>query len=281
MAVRYVALGSSFAAGLGLGPRVPGSPCLCMRSSNGYPQVLARRAGYDLVDRSCSGATARHVLRGGQFFQKPQLDAVTPETELVTLTAGGNDVGYVGDLTLMALRRGGGSRFQAAVARVLWKGVRPVEGRDFAQLRENLDVILVEIRRRARGAPGGGGTKKRNKPQHAPEIRRRALRARVVAVTYPVILPQQAPYLQAGINEEEAALMRAVGERLAEVTRAAAEGAGVLLADMARLSIGHDCCSAEPWVHGARPGKGAPFHPTIAGAEATAGEIMRVLAQSG
>ena len=256
MAVRYVALGSSFAAGLGLGPRVPGSPCLCMRSSNGYPQVLARRAGYDLVDRSCSGATARHVLRGGQFFQKPQLDAVTPETELVTLTAGGNDVGYVGDLTLMALRRGGGSRFQAAVARVLWKGVRPVEGRDFAQLRENLDVILVEIRRRA-------------------------LRARVVAVTYPVILPQQAHYLQAGINEEEAALMRAVGERLAEVTRAAAEGAGVLLADMARLSIGHDCCSAEPWVHGARPGKGAPFHPTIAGAEATAGEIMRVLAQSG
>ena len=38
----YVALGSSYAAGLGLGPRVRGSPIISGRSVNGYPQQLAR-----------------------------------------------------------------------------------------------------------------------------------------------------------------------------------------------------------------------------------------------
>jgi hypothetical protein len=64
-ASEYVALGSSFAAGLGLGPRVPGSPIVCQRSVNGYPQQLARMTGLSLTDMSCSGATASHVLRGG------------------------------------------------------------------------------------------------------------------------------------------------------------------------------------------------------------------------
>jgi len=252
MSARYVALGSSFAAGLGLGPRAPRSPCLCMRSRNGYPQLLARLAGYELVDRTCSGATAAQVLRGGQFFQASQLDAITPETELVTLTAGGNDIGYVGDLTLMAMRRGARGRLQGMLAGLLWKGARPVEARDFATLGEAMEAILAEARRRAP-------------------------RSRIVVVTYPAILPPCGPLVQAGITEPDAQLMRAVGERLADVTRDAARDAGALLADMASFSAGHDCCSPEPWVHGARPAKGAPFHPTLAGANATARAIMEVL----
>jgi len=42
---QHVALGRSFAAGMGLGPRDPGSPFVCMRSANGYPRLLARAAG--------------------------------------------------------------------------------------------------------------------------------------------------------------------------------------------------------------------------------------------
>lgn len=99
---QYVALGSSFAAGIGLGPRAPGSPLVCMRSTNGYPQQLARMRGLSLVDVTCSGATAKHVLSGGQVFLGPQRDALSPSTELVTMTIGGNDVRYVGDLAMMA-----------------------------------------------------------------------------------------------------------------------------------------------------------------------------------
>lgn len=246
---QYVALGSSFAAGLGLGPRAPGSPLLCMRSINGYPQQLARMAGLSLLDASCSGATTRHVLRGGQFFQPAQLDALDNSTELVTLTAGGNDVGYIRDLLLLAKRRK--RRLAAALLRLLWRGPKAPELRDFAGLRASFDAIFAEIGRRAP-------------------------RARVVAVTYPAVLPREGTCPKIGISEEEAALMRAVADRLAEVTCAAASAAGAAVVDMASLSAGHDPCSEMPWVFGDEPNAPA-FHPTLSGAEATAREILKAI----
>ncbi len=239
----YVALGSSFAAGLGLGPRVPGSPIVCQRSVNGYPQQLARLSGLALSDMSCSGATVSHVLRGGQMFLGPQIAALGPKTRLVTLTAGGNDIGYVGDLTAMALRRRGG--LTGFVVGQFWNGARPVAERNFNVLRADLLATLREIRRRA------------------PE-------ARIYVVTYPEILPPDGTCPGLGIGADEAGLMRQVGARLAQVTREAANEAGVGVIDMDQLSAGHDACSKEAWVNGAIPGQGAPFHPTLAGARAAA-----------
>jgi lysophospholipase L1-like esterase len=247
---QYVALGSSFAAGLGLGARAPASPVACFRSINGYPRQLARLRALSLVDMTCSGATSRHVLRGGQYFQGPQLDGVHVDTELITLTIGGNDVGYVGDLALMA------HRTQNSVVRWLlnrfWHGPQPVEKRNFSELYEDLRTILQEIARRAP-------------------------RAMVIVVTYPAILPPAGTCSKLQIDFAEAALMRAVADRLAEVTRAAARQAGAIVVDMATLSVGHDACAEVPWVNGATPSNGAPFHPTQAGAEATAREINRAI----
>jgi hypothetical protein len=75
--------------------------------------------------------------------------------------------------------------------------------------------------------------------------------------------------------------MRPVAARLAEVTRAAAFAAGAAVVDMATLSAGHDACSAAPWVNGIVPEKGAPFHPTLAGARATARAIAEALSGHG
>jgi lysophospholipase L1-like esterase len=197
-----------------------------------------------------SGATCQHVLRGGQLFQGPQLDGLRINTELVTLTIGGNDVGYVRDLILMARRTH--SSFGGWLLRRLWKGARPLETREFPKLRDNLGAILRQIARRAP-------------------------RARVVVVTYPVILPSCGTCAGLQIGEAETALMRSVGNRLAEVTRAAAQEAGATIIDMATLSVGHDACAAVPWVNGASPAEGAPFHPTLAGAKATAQEIARAI----
>ena len=102
----YVALGSSFAAGPGLGARDPGSPLICWRSIGGYPHILAAMTHLSLVDMSCSASTTDHILRGGQVFQGPQLAAIGARTRLVTITSGGNDVGYIGDLMLGSGRVG-------------------------------------------------------------------------------------------------------------------------------------------------------------------------------
>lgn len=244
----YVALGSSFAAGLGLGSRLAGSPIVCQRSANGYPQQLARLTGLSLTDMSCSGATISHVLRGGQVFLGPQIDALGPGTRLVTLTAGGNDIAYVGDLTAMAYQKRGG--VAGYLVGKFWGGAQVVADRKFDQLRADMLATLREVRRRA--------------PQ-----------ARIVVVTYPAILPPSGTCQGLSIDEEDAALMRKVGLRLAEVTREAAQEAGATVVDMDRLSVGHDACAAVTWVNGAAPKQGAPFHPTLAGARATA-ELIKL-----
>lgn len=250
MNARYVALGSSFAAGIGLGMRAPDSPFACQRSVNGYPQQLARMMGLTLADMTCSGATIKHVLQGGQLFLGPQINTVGPNTELVTLTAGGNDVNYVGDL--LAMRHLHRNAFVGFIINQLRLGSRPLEVRPFSQLQSDMVATLQEISHRAP-------------------------RARVIIVTYPTILPSAGTCVQVGIGEKEAALMRDVETRLTKVTRQAAKAAGVILVDMASLSVGHDACSPVPWVNGASPEHGAAFHPTLAGAEATAHQIARTL----
>ncbi len=250
----YVALGSSFAAGLALGERASGSQFICQRSMQGYPQQLARLTGLTLTDMSCSGATTQHVLRGGQVFLGAQTDALGPDTQLVTLTSGGNDVGYVGDLTAMAFQKRGG--FTGFLAGLFWQGAKPIKGRNFKQLQVDMVATLREIRRRSP-------------------------KARILVASYPTILPISGTCPQLGIDEQQASLMRSVGLRLAEVTRAAAQQAGANFVDVAGVSQAHDACSASPWVNGSAPTAGAPFHPTRAGAQAVANQIKLVLDAEG
>lgn len=247
----YVALGSSYAAGLGLGPRAPGSPIISARTVNGYPQQLARLLKVpSFTDMSSSGSTVRHVLHGGQMLLGAQIDALGPDTRLVTLTAGGNDVGYVGDLTAMAYSNQGG--IIGTLVGVFWNGAKPVAERKFSDLENNLTATLFEIRRRSPSA-------------------------RIVVATYPTILPDSGTCAALGISEGQAELMRVVGLKLAETTRTAAVKAGVTIVDVASLSHGHDACQNDPWVNGFRPKAGADFHPTLAGARATAQAVAATI----
>ena len=74
-----------------------------------------------MVDVSCSGATTAHILKrwGGL---PPQIDAVTPAARLVTVTIGGNDVGYVGGL--MAASCDADAASLSAAAAAMCKGMR-------------------------------------------------------------------------------------------------------------------------------------------------------------
>lgn len=249
---QYVALGSSFAAGAGLGKLEPGSPLLCARSVNGYPQQLARMRGLAIVDMSCGGAVTKHLLTGGQFFQGPQIRVIDARTQLVTITVGGNDIGYIGDLGLLAMRGTHGPL--GWMAKTFWKGPKPLAQRDFAGLQAELTATLKAI--------------------HA-----RAPKAVVVVAAYPAILPPAGTCPRLGLSAAEANLMRQVGDQLAATTKAAADQGGAVLVDMNALGAGHDACSADPWTRGYVNAGVAPFHPTLAGAKATAAAVSAALAR--
>ena len=87
-AVRYVALGDSYSSGVGAGDYY-GSDGSCERSRGAYPALWAAASHpVSYVSEACSGATIGSVLRS-------QLSALTKATTLVSITIGGNDVGFV------------------------------------------------------------------------------------------------------------------------------------------------------------------------------------------
>jgi hypothetical protein len=248
----YVALGSSFAAGPKLGPLAPGSPHACWRTAENYAHQLAQVTGLRLVDVSCGGATARNILEGGPFFQPPQIEAIGPSARLVTITVGGNDVDYIGDLGLLAYRTRRG--ILGWLVRATWNGPRPVEARPYDGLVRRLVDIVAAVHQRS--------------PQ-----------ASIVLLTYPQVLPSSGTCAAIGISEQEALLMRRVALRLAQTTTGAASRSQALVVDMASISAGHDACSRDPWVNGSAPLEGAMFHPNLAGARATASSLERLVRQ--
>lgn len=101
--LEYVALGDSYAAGYGILPST-GSPVVgCDQSTSNYPHLTAAELGLTLTDVTCSGAETGNVTTIAQVTYNGtapiQLTALGPTTNIVTLTIGGNDLGFVDILT--------------------------------------------------------------------------------------------------------------------------------------------------------------------------------------
>lgn len=100
--VNYVALGDSYAA-MGSRSAALDEPPFCLRSADNYPSLVTAD---QTTDVSCQGAVVETVLgprpTDGATLP-PQVDALTPETTLVTLSVGGNDIGF-GDISACILR---------------------------------------------------------------------------------------------------------------------------------------------------------------------------------
>jgi lysophospholipase L1-like esterase len=91
----YVALGDSYASGLGTRSYLDdGSEC--KRSSAAYSSLVAAANGWALNLRACSGATVSDVT-------STQLPALSAATSYVSISVGGNDAGFVDVLTECAL----------------------------------------------------------------------------------------------------------------------------------------------------------------------------------
>ncbi len=107
---RYVALGDSVAAGLGLNKTTrKGSPdALCGRAAQAYPNLVGSMLKLQVQSVACSGATTAD-FSGSQTIkhatEPPQLDAVFNgrRPKLVSITIGANDVHWT-DLLLGCYR---------------------------------------------------------------------------------------------------------------------------------------------------------------------------------
>ncbi|MEV1115019.1 SGNH/GDSL hydrolase family protein [Actinosynnema sp. NPDC049800] len=92
VAPELVALGDSYAAGLGAGGEASDD---CRRSPHAYPSLWAKRNGASLVFVACAGAKTDQVTG--------QAERITPSATLVTITAGGNDAGFGDVMTTCTL----------------------------------------------------------------------------------------------------------------------------------------------------------------------------------
>ena len=243
---RYAALGSSMAAGPGIRPSAAGAPWRSGRSARNYAHLVAEKRRLDLVDVTYSGATTANVLTDKQNGAPPQVDALDGSETLVTVTIGGNDVGYVPLLMAAGLPR---------ITRAL-----PLLG---GRLRELLDADardrrLVEV---AESLTRVGRT-----------VRDRSPRARVLFVDYLTLLPPPgaaAPPL----SDADIGLGRRVADTLERLTGEAAAETGCQWVRAAQASREHHAWAAEPWTTRfglPLPGRPAPLHPNAAGMRAVA-----------
>jgi lysophospholipase L1-like esterase len=95
----YVALGDSYAAGHGLVPTTGKPVRACDQSAANYPHRVASTLGLHLTDASCSGAVSADLVstpqKLGRETAPPQSTALSAKTRVVTITIGGNDLGFV------------------------------------------------------------------------------------------------------------------------------------------------------------------------------------------
>jgi lysophospholipase L1-like esterase len=246
---RYVAIGSSFASGPGLAPM---SDPACGRAQAGYPALVAVELDLALENVSCAATTTDNVLTKphdtGTDTRAPQGAAVTVGTRLVTMTIGGNDVGYATLLDDLACVDNG-----------TCPGARP----DRAGVESALDTVVDRL------------------VATVDTVRERAPRARVLLVTYPRIVPPSGTCPEIVLTEQSAEFAGDVGRRLDEAFTVAARRSGAVLVDVYAASAGHDACAADPWVGGwlpyDNPGGVRAFHPTEAGMRAVADLVVRAI----
>ncbi len=82
---KYVVLGDSYSAGNGANST--NLNAACNRNTYAYPYLLSQQKGYALTFVACSGAQTPDIINN-------QVNSVTSDTKLVTITIGGNDIGF-------------------------------------------------------------------------------------------------------------------------------------------------------------------------------------------
>jgi GDSL-like Lipase/Acylhydrolase family len=254
-AANYVALGDSYAAG----PIIPNqiAPFGCLKSDHNYAHLAAPTIGLALKDATCSGATTEDMTESQSTelgSVPPQFDSLSAETTRVSLTIGGNDIGF-SEIALSCITL---NPFSTPCKDKYTAGGKDQIAERIAATAPKVDAVLDGIKARSPSA-------------------------KVFVVNYAAIFPEtgfgcwpqmpigfgDVPYLRSKEKELNAML----------ATQAAANGA--TLVNWYNASIGHDACkgSSTRWVEPVVPtNPAAPIHPNLAGmtgAAAILGPVAR------
>ena len=237
----YVALGDSYAAGFGAGKYLND----CFQSRRGYPALLDRDTRASLRrNATCNGATTQTVLT-------TQLSALTSRTKLVTLTVGGNDLGF------------------AAIATTCAPGPS-------VACQEAINGALALLAPQ----PTGPSVLATRLATTYGAVATAAPRAEILVTGYPLLFeppikgqPNAATVL--AFNNATAALNATIR---ATVTASAAAGVEITYVDVAAGFAGHGIGSKRPFLHADGPDA---LHPTARGYRVYAKALTRALVYRG
>jgi lysophospholipase L1-like esterase len=220
--VRYAALGDSYSSGLGAGDYSGGS---CDRSARAYSALWA--AAHDpasYVSQACSGATTGSVISG-------QLSALSSSTTLVSITVGGNDVGFSSVMETCVLLP-----TSSCVS-----AIDKAEGEIGADLPGELDNVLAAI---SADAPS----------------------ARVVVLDYPDLYDLSRSSSCVGLSTTDRTDLNQGANELDSQIQAAAARHGDVFADVRPAFAGHEICDSGSWLNSVDwLDLGSSYHPNAAG----------------
>ena len=220
--VDYVALGDSYSARVGAGTPLDD----CRNTAGAYPRLWTAvdASRVRLTTATCSGGTTSGVLTAAA--------AVTGETDLVSITAGANDLGVTGAFAVC---------------------VTPDRAAECAAAQARIQTALQTT------LPAAIGTV-------LTTVKERAPKARVVLTGYPKPFSVTGTCTGVDIPMEVRALGNQVMAGLNTVLAAQAKLAGVAYVDVEPVFAGHEICSAAPWVAGFEgQADGTILHPNLAG----------------
>ncbi len=251
-AANYVSLGDSYTAG----PLIPNPvlPLGCLKSSNNYPRLAAPSIGLPLRDPSCSGAKTDHMTQPQNVDpdgpNPPQFNALDAETTVVSLTIGGNDIGF-SEVAQSCITV---NPFSTPCKNKYASG-----GKD--QLAERIAATAPKVAAVLQG------------------IHTRSPSAEIYVLNYPAIFPETGfgcwPQMPIGFGDVP--YLRSTQQKLNSMLATQAAANGATLVNWYGASIGHDACknSSTRWVEPLVPGElAAPIHPNKAGMKGAANVLV-------
>lgn len=251
--LRYVALGDSYSAASGVLPVDISAP-QCLRSTRNYPRVIAATLGAQLTDVSCGAADTGDFFTSQYPGTAPQLDAVTPDAQLITMTIGGNDSSVFINTIL-----------QCGVAGASTLGFgSPCKDRYGSSFEDTIRTTTYPSLVNALSA-----------------VRAKAPTARIAIIGYPWVMPQSGGcFTRMPVASGDVAYVRNIQATLNDAVRRAASATGVTFVDMSVASNGHDACQpigtrwVEPVLLGTNP---VVVHPNALGEAKMAEQALSVL----
>jgi lysophospholipase L1-like esterase len=256
--VVYVAIGDSYSSGEGAPPYRDDAadPKSCQRSAQGWTALLAKDAGassYRLL--ACSSATTAYLTGPWTARHLPAQIPATPDPKvtLVTLTIGGNDLGFGGIVANCFLLDCTGVPTSGLFA----LGLR--------QLSQRLATAVY------------------------PALRTAYPNARIFHVGYPRLTPSPGSPVEGcawlSRSEQDAAnrivlLLDATIRSAAHKTQTSG-GPNVEFLDLTSVFHGHELCSGSSWLRPVTIGGAAAAHPTAAGQRAMERAVLQDLALEG